>query len=126
MAGDWIKWEKGLANKPEVSQIAWALKVSRLEAAARLMMAWEWADGMTQDGLVEGMRGEDLDAIAGSPGLAAAMQATLPTPWLIVDSTGLIFPKYQRHNGDSAKRRLMAAERKRLSRARHAEVTHGV
>lgn len=48
MAGDWLKWTKGLARKPEVLHIAAQLGRSRHEVASVLMELWEWADDNAQ------------------------------------------------------------------------------
>lgn len=118
MAGDWIKWEKGLINKPEVAQIARALSVSKYDAAARLMCIWEFADGATCDGNVLGMTADDIDEISGIVGMAHSMSKTRPAPWLLVDATGITFPNYERHNGKNAKRRAMEKNRQDLHRAK--------
>ncbi len=119
MAGDWIKWEKGLINKPEVAQIARSLRVSKYEAAARLMCLWEFADGATCDGNILGMTPDDVDDVAGIQGMAHCMVNVKPSPWLTVDHDGITFPNYHRHNGDCARRRALNAERKRRERSRH-------
>ena len=121
MAGDWIKWEKGLVNKPEVVQIARRLGIGAPAAAAHLMCVWEWADGVTETGHVEGVTLEDVDAVARMPGIGAAMCETRPHAWLIADGGGIVFPNYERHNGESAKARALAAKRMGRMRDRTGE-----
>lgn len=118
MAGDWIKWEKGLINKPEVAQIARRLGIERHATAAHLMCVWEWADGITETGHVEGVVLEDVDDVAGMPGIGTAMCETRPHAWLIADGSGVSFPNYARHNGECARKRAIDAERAREYRAR--------
>lgn len=115
MAGHWIKWEKGLARKPEVMEIAAALGVTDQHAAACCMMVWEWADDVTVDGLIRA-KPEAVDRVSGQPGLAAAMEAC---GWLVVSESAVQFPNYDRHNGSCAKARAIDAARKRS--ARHAD-----
>jgi len=118
MAGLWVKWEVGLPRKPEILQIARRLKMSPPEAAGRCMLVWEWADSATESGEILGVGRETIDGIAGIEGMCAAMEATRPHPWIMVDDTGVTFTNYDRHNGDCAKRRAEDAFRKRADRSR--------
>ena len=115
MAGDWIKWEKGLAWKPEVLAIAAKLKKTRKEVAATLMELWEWADEITDDGHAASVTFVTVDERTGVTGLSRAMSEV---GWLQATEDGVLFPKFVRHNGASAKARLLAAERKRNERSR--------
>lgn len=114
MAGDWLKWEKGLARKPEVLRIARALKSSPQHAAGACMQVWEWADDNTIDGIVEGISADDLDTITGMPGIGQAMA---DVGWLLVLGRDIQFPNFRHHNGDPAKQRAQDAMRKRIRRA---------
>jgi hypothetical protein len=60
-----------------------------------------------------------IDRYIGVTGFAESM---VSAGWLAVDD-GIKFPDFERHNGESAKKRASATERKRLERERHAEVT---
>jgi len=110
----WIAWTKGLPEKPEIFDLARTLNISRYEAACRCMAVWGWADEHTEDGRIDGMIPEDLDAITGMIGFGQALKAA---GWLAADGRGLIFPNWDRWNTKSAKRRLRDAERKRRARA---------
>lgn len=134
MAGDWIKWVKGLTRKPEVFAIAAALGLGRREVASALMEVWEWADdcvtklsrserdaGAAADDGVVTVKADAravVDALVGVPGFAAAMESV---GWLRVIPDAIEFPKFSRHNGKNAKERALAAERQRAKR--HAPVT---
>jgi DNA-binding transcriptional regulator YiaG len=122
MAGDWIKWAKGLARKPEVVQIAIRLGLSRHAVAGLLMEVWEWADenvvlnlsGSEPDdcpGCVpfEGTPEQLISALTGVTGLADAMTAA---GWLRCRSGSLVFPNFNRHNGNTAKSRALDSSRK--------------
>ena len=128
MAGDWIKWQKGLTRKPEVIQIAARLGLSRHAAAGLLMEVWEWADDNVEiDETLSGSEADTrpgsvrlgdsptllFDATFGVSGLADAMTAV---GWMIVRSGSLAFPNFARHNGKSAKARALDASRKRMER----------
>lgn len=142
MAGDWLKWTKGLAKKPEVLQIASRLKLGRHAVAGMLMEVWEWADdnvvlemsgsepdtvrtvvrfgaGRSPDSTGTAVRyagstDELLAALTGAVGLAEAMREV---GWL-VDADGLLeFPNFDRHNGKPAKSRALDAVRKKAQRS---------
>jgi hypothetical protein len=130
MAGDWLKWQKGLAKKPEVMQLAAILNRSRHEMAGLLMELWEWADdnvvfdvrvlsGSEPDTCPGVVRlGADakhlLDAVSDVTGLADAM---MRVGWLTIDGESLVFPNFGRHNGKSAKARALDTSRKKSARA---------
>lgn len=116
----WIAWEKGLPEKPEIFKIARDLNISRYEATCRCMEVWGWADEHTEDGQIDGMQPEDLDAVAGMIDFGIAMR---DAGWLLVDGQGIIFPNWDRWNTKTAKRRLRDAERKRHKR--EASTTKG-
>ena len=97
MAGDWIKWTKGLTRKPEVISIAARLGRSRQETAAILMEIWEWADEISSDGNVPSVTCVTLDALTNTPGISNAM---IEVKWLEDLGNGMIFPNFSRHNGN--------------------------
>jgi hypothetical protein len=118
MAGDWIKWTKGLTRKPEVIGIAARLGLSRRETAAVLMEIWEWADEITSDGNVPGVTFVTLDALSNVTGIGNAM---IDVGWLVDLGDGIVFPNFGRHNGNSAKKRGQAQRRMAKMRQRNAE-----
>lgn len=113
MAGDWIKVEKELHDKPEVRRIARALRLSRFDIVGRLVSVWSWADTHSFTGTDMGITEDDIDDIADLPGFADALRQV---GWLKGRTASLEFPNFGRHNGQTAKRRAMEAERKRLDR----------
>jgi hypothetical protein len=119
MAGDFIRWQKGLHRKPEIGQIARATGLNPCDVSARCMIVWEWADEVTATGVVDGATREQVDMIAMHQGFAAAMESTRPHAWLLVDDQGITFPNYERHNGQCAKKRQEDNERLRRWRERH-------
>ena len=118
MAGDWIKIEKCLMDKPEVDQIAALTGLGRWDVCGRLFAVWAWADSHTADGDMVGVGPETIDRIAGHEGFAVAMKATRPSAWLLIDEQGITIPAYDRHNGKNAKKRAMEKNRQDLHRAR--------
>lgn len=117
MAGDWIKIETCLSRKPEVMQIARMTGLDRWSVCGRLIDLWAWADANTEDGILDDVGPEVIDSITGHEGFAAAMTATRPTPWLLVDEHGVTFTAYERHNGKNAKKRAYDTRRKQDWRA---------
>ena len=110
MAGDWIKVETTTPDKPEVFRIAEALNIDPDAALGKLIRVWVWADQQTYDGNAESnatsVTRSLLDRLTGVTGFASAMEAV---GWLAVTDEGLIFPRFQDHNGQSAKRRALTA-----------------
>jgi hypothetical protein len=113
MAGDWIKMRSGLADDPAVIAMAAGLELDEDTIVGKLHRLWSWADQHTTDGSVGGITTGWLDRFVGCPGFAAAMQRV---GWLEVPPGGILFPDFDRHNGESAKRRAENTEFKRLAR----------
>lgn len=109
----WIKVETHLSTKSEILRLALRLGISRHEAVGLCLAFWSWADNETQDGRLVCCTPEMLDGILHYPGLAEALTEV---GWLAVDGGDLVIPNFERHNGQSAKRR--AAEAKRQAKRR--------
>ena len=115
MAGDWLKWEKRLYNKPEILATARGLGVDVATACLCWFRLWEWADDVTTTGHVSGVQERDIDAITQQPGFS---RVAVDVGWLVLNPDGVTIPNYRRHNGEPAKQRALAAERKRVQRRR--------
>jgi hypothetical protein len=125
MAGDWIKWTKGLARRKEVIGIASRLGIAPAHAAGLCMVFWEWCDdnisetNMRNDGYASVTLGTlqscFLDAIVCVTGFAAAMIAE---GWLVESDGILSIPNYDRHNSQTAKTRALTQIRMARSRAK--------
>lgn len=113
MAGDWIKMNKSLPRDPRVIRISSALKADRLRTVGGLFSAWCIFDEQTEDGILPGYSPEILDELISFPGLARAMESV---GWLEVRDDGLAVPRFDEHNGASAKRRAQDRDRKASSR----------
>jgi hypothetical protein len=132
MAGDWIKWSKGLSTRREVVVLASRLNRDRHEIAGRLMVMWEWLDDNVSDAEIDEQTNnvslyvgdkpfEFLDALLGLPGFADAL-ASDEVRWLTARSAGrLTFPNFGRHNGTTAKTRALESRKKQRQRAKPAE-----
>lgn len=124
MAGDWIKWTKGLHRKREVVQMAAALGIDRFSVAGRLMAVWEWADDEIGDRdfddegchafvTLTAQQFPFIDEIAGLPNFASTMAGV---DWLLDRGTRLMLPNFGRHNGKTSKTRALAQERQQKRR----------
>lgn len=103
MAGiSWIKVETTLPNKPIVLKLRRILQKSRSEIVGMLVQLLCWADGATNDGSLADMLPEDLDYIVNCPGFG---QALIDAGWMSASEDGMTFVNWDKHNGQSAKRR---------------------
>lgn len=110
----WIKVQTTLATDPAVASIGARLRLADVHVVGCLVAVWSWADSLTADGFVQHATAAQIDRLAGKKGFADAMSAV---GWLRLDPAGVVFPKWDRHNGASGKARAGEAESKRLSRA---------
>lgn len=116
MAGDWLKMRVDLLTSPKVVRIMSGLKTDRLRVIGGLFAAWSIFDAHSEDGVLDGYDLETLDAMIGFPGFSQAMESV---KWLEVRGTSLYMPRFDSHNGKSAKARAMDSERKRTARVRN-------
>lgn len=110
MAGDWIKMRADLHTHPKVVRMSSALKADRLRIVGGLHSAWCLFDVHSIDGFLDGYNAETLDDLIGFPGFSRAMMAV---GWLEEEGESLVMPRFEAHNGQSAKRRAQDADRKR-------------
>ncbi|MCV4287901.1 DnaT-like ssDNA-binding domain-containing protein [Pseudomonas capsici] len=114
MAGDWIKMRIDLQTHPKVFRMVSALQADRLRVIGGLHVAWSIFDTHSADGVLHGYTREAMDAVVGWPGFTQAM---IDVDWVSVQDDGsLVMPRFDEHNGASAKRRANDNERKRASR----------
>lgn len=108
MAIPWIKVRGNLREQREVFVVARRLGLGRDHVVGLCVRFWAWADGQTTDGTIDGIRPADIDAVVEHDGFAAALAEA---GWLLVDERGVIIPNFDRHNGESAKKRAMKTQR---------------
>lgn len=114
MAGDWIKVRTDLATSPKVVRISSALNADRFRTVGALHAVWCLFDAHSEDGILVGYSTATVDDLIGYPGFSAAMVAV---GWLVETPEALELPRFDDHNGLSAKRRAMESDRKRSARA---------
>lgn len=90
--------------------MASALRADRLRVVGGLHAVWCLFDVHSEDGKLDGYTLEAVDELIGFPGFAASM---VSVGWLEDGSDYLCTPRFDEHNGQSAKRRAMETERKR-------------
>jgi hypothetical protein len=114
VAGEWIKMRSDLHDDPAVFRIASILKIDKFSVVGRLHTFWSWIDRHSVDGHVDGAASSDVDEIVRLDGFADAL---LQVRWLQADDDGLSIPRFERHNGDSAKNRTLKNQRQARWRA---------
>jgi hypothetical protein len=115
MAGDWIKIEHSLPNKPEVMQLASLLGVDELQIVGHLVCFWIWCDQNLSRSCpdVNGTK-RGLDRVVGRDGFVDAM---VTVGWLGVRDDGTItIPNYDHHLSQSAKTRGNDQKKKQRQR----------
>ena len=113
MAGDWIKMRADLLPHPKVVRSVSALKADKLRVIGGLHAVWSLFDTHSADGTLDGYTAEALDDYIGWPGFCAAM---VLVGWLEENGESLTTPRFDEHNGQSAKRRATETQRKRMAR----------
>ena len=106
----WIKVETHTPEKAEIRHIARLCGCTKAEAFLAFFRVFVWLDEQTDDGHVEFFTPADADEIAGLGGFGEALQEVR---WITFGPTGAVVANWERHNGQSAKRRCLDAERKR-------------
>jgi len=120
MAGDWIKMRHDLADDPAVIALTALRGVEDAEhAVGKLHKLWSWADRQTKNGVANGVTTEWLDDFVSVENFSETMQKQ---GWLRVTDHGVVLPRFNRHNTETAKKRALAAIRqsRKRSRDRHA------
>ena len=106
----WIKIETHTPDKAELRHIARLCGCTKAEAFLAFFRLFVWLDEQTGDGHVEFFTPEDADEIGGLAGLGNALETVR---WITFNASGAVVSNWDRHNGQSAKRRCLDAERKR-------------
>jgi hypothetical protein len=121
MAGDWMKMELTLPDKPEVHYIANALNIDPDAVIGKLLRVWAWFDMHTENGNALGVTFALVDRLTCVSGFGEAMQFA---GWLEQRDNQLCMVNFDRHTSESAKKRALTA--KRQSKFRNAPVTQPV
>ena len=109
----WIKVETHTPEKAELRQIARLCRCSKADAFLAFFRVFVWLDEQTEDGHVDYFTPDDADEIGGLPGLGTALESVR---WITFSPGGAVVANWERHNGKSAKKRIVEAERSRRYR----------
>lgn len=129
MAGDWIKMRCGIADEPEVIGVASLTGLDEDTVVGKLHRLWCWADQKCSDGNAAGVTERWVDRYVNCEGFASAL---MEVGWLEIHSKGIRIPKFDRHMGQSAKRRALTSNRvadyrkKKGSKRNAGSVNNGV
>lgn len=121
MAGvGWIKITEDLHEKPEVLKMAELLKTRPEHVVGYCVRFWSWCVRNSSDGVVRDVSKESVERVLNLPDFLSILQSV---GWLDYierpDATYLSIPHFDRHMSESAKKRILDAERKRGERVRN-------
>ena len=86
------------------------LSIDKDAVFGKLIRFWAWIDKNSVDGVVDGVVDADVDKLCFQNGFAHALAQV---GWIHIDAVTerLTIPKFDRHNGESAKKRALKSER---------------
>jgi len=113
---EWIKLEHTTPDKPEIVQLAAHLDIDHDAAFGKCVRFWIWTDQQSQNGHDLTVTSAFLDRLTNCPGFTDAL---VKVGWLRKRNTNFSVPNFDRHNGQTAKNRALARDRKRASRKSH-------
>lgn len=113
MAGDWIKMRSNLWDDPRIMRLCELTGHDEATVIGGLYWLWATADQHTENGLLQGLGTNGIDRKTGVTGLGEALAKIR---WIEVVQDGVLVVRFEEHNGSSAKRRCMEAQRKANSR----------
>lgn len=109
MAGDWLKFEINTPEKREVLAMTVELGYDDPDlTVGKLLRVWRWFDQHTVDGNAMNVTPALFDRLIGVTGITNSMAKV---GWLVVNEHGLTLPNFERHNGKTAKARVLTAVR---------------
>lgn len=111
----WIKLDHTTPDKPEMFAISEQLSCTHGEAFLACMRVWIWADQQSLNGHAISVTSKTLNQISGHANFVEAMRNA---GWLEGQDGAISFPNFERHNGETAKKRGLASKRKVTQRSR--------
>lgn len=104
----WIKIRTNLSADPRVFRIASFAKIPTAHVVGCLVQVWAYADEHSTDGRLPFCVVSDIDRIAGVEGFSDWM---LAVGWLDIQGQDIVLPRFDTHNGATAKARAQGARR---------------
>ena len=120
MAGDWIKMRDNLWDDPRVSSLCDATRQGEATIIGGLYWLWAATDQHSEDGVMVGLTLRSIDRKTGIKGFGEAL---VSIGWLAECEGGVTIPRFDEHNGKSAKARAVTAKRVASHRNGNADVT---
>lgn len=110
----WIKVRTNLCGDPRVLHLSSQMAEKPQTIMGMLVMLWSYADQHSTDGLLRLVDARAIDQLCGASGFAKELQEI---GWLQVVDDGVMLPRYDEHNGQTAKQRAQNAARVARHRA---------
>jgi hypothetical protein len=128
MAGDWIKMRDDLYDDPAVISIGASTGLDEYGVVGRLHKLWSWADRHSLDGNALSVTRAWIDRYLSCDNFADSL---FQAGWLVGVDGALSLHNFDRHNGETAKKRAQTnkrvAEHREKQRNSNADsVTHSV
>ncbi|MGI9507635.1 MAG: hypothetical protein ACR2RE_31735 [Geminicoccaceae bacterium] len=125
MAADWIKMREDLFEDPAVLWMAQRLGVRPETVVGYCHRFWGLVSRQTLDGCLPGVSLLSLGNVIALPGFPELL---VEAGWLEYDDSDpdrpvVTIPKFERHLSESAKKRALTAEKKRLQRAERQDLS---
>lgn len=116
---NWIKFSTDTPEKPEILEIAGTLDIDPDAVVGKLIRIWIWYDQHTVDGNAASVTSVTLmKRLDMSVGVTGFCKAAIKAGWMMEEDGKLILPNFDRHNGETAKRRAQTANRVQKNRAK--------
>jgi len=106
-SGHWIKITKNLPSKPAMAEIRRLCGCTKAEAFLAFFELYCYFDDVTADGCIPFFRKEDADERSGLEGFGAAIEAV---GWMTFHAGEARVIGWEKHNGKSAKARMLHSE----------------
>ena len=97
-----------LHENPHVVEMAERLELDELHIVGLLWRLWSWADAQVVDGSCVNTTTRRIDKMVGVVGFCDALRAV---GWLDGEDKNLVFPDFEKHNGETAKKRALGRNR---------------
>lgn len=117
MAGDWIKMRGNLWDDPRVARLCDLTDSPEAMIVGGLYWLWATADQHSSDGIMPGLTLRSIDRKTGIQGFGEAL---VQIGWIADHPEGIRIVRFEEHNGASAKRRGLDAQRKATVRSMSA------
>jgi hypothetical protein len=115
---EWIKVCKETIDKPEMQSLADLMSISREQAFGYWFRVYSWADSQTCDGFCPRLTHAKLANLTHTPEKFCRLLGSEEVGWVVETNgeedgrlRGLVFRKWDRHNGQCAKQRAQKTRR---------------